>query len=219
MFFSLPTTAKGIMSYVCVSRNCANFGSQRSNYLDLNVHHTLLIVKFIIIVWVHLKVVEGEFLLDALLESLSLFQGQRVGLGNHRNNVDDIGELLEDDDIDWLQTRTGCQYRYSEHSLLVFFFNIRMAGRLNKEQAAVNTSILDITLTLSCELFAEVGGVLIFDVFDNWVPAVSRNRLESVCKFSIERVHAIPSVIVHLVAISGGVDNVQPQTDSVFLDD
>lgn len=71
----------------------------------MNVHHTLLVIKFVIIVWVHLEVVERELLLDALLERLSLFQGQRVRLGNHGNNVDDIGELLEDDDIDWLQTR------------------------------------------------------------------------------------------------------------------
>jgi hypothetical protein len=105
MFFSLPTTAKGIMSCFDVSRNSANFSPYGYNYLDLNVHNTLLVIKFVIIVWVHLEVVECELLLDALLECLSLFQGQRVGLGNHGNNVDDIGELLEDDNIDWLQTR------------------------------------------------------------------------------------------------------------------
>jgi hypothetical protein len=68
------------------------------------------------------------------------------------------------------------QYRCSEH-LFLGFFDIRMAGRLNEEQAAVNTSILDITFALSCELFAKVGGVLIFDVFDNWVPAVKKKNI------------------------------------------
>lgn len=92
-----------------------------------------------------------------------------------------------------------------------------MAGRLNEEQAAVNTSILDITFTLSRELFAKVGGVLIFDVFDDWVPAVENPSIS--CAFSTAKVNTIPSVIVHLVAVSRGVDNVQPQTHSVFLDD
>ena len=93
------------MSCFHVSRNSVNFSSYGYNYLDLNVHNTLLVIQFVIIVWVHLQVVECELLLDALLERLSLLQGQRVGLGNDGNNVDDIGELFEDDDIDWLQTR------------------------------------------------------------------------------------------------------------------
>ena len=49
--------------------------------------------------------------------------------------------------------------------------NSRMAGGLDEEQAAVNTSILDVTLTLSGEFLAEVCRVLILDVLDNGVPA------------------------------------------------
>jgi hypothetical protein len=45
-------------------------------YLDLGVDGTLLIVKLVIIVRVHLQVVEGELLLDALLERKALFQGE-----------------------------------------------------------------------------------------------------------------------------------------------
>ena len=53
--------------------------------------------------------------------------------------------------------------------------NSRMAGGLDEEQAAVNTSILDVTLTLSGEFLAEVCRVLILDVLDNGVPADIRN--------------------------------------------
>lgn len=46
-----------------------------------------------------------------------------------------------------------------------------MAGGLDEEQAAVDTGILNVALTLSSELFAKVCGVLILDVLDNRVPA------------------------------------------------
>jgi hypothetical protein len=46
-----------------------------------------------------------------------------------------------------------------------------MAGGLDEEQAAVDTGILDITLTLRGKLLAEVCRVLVLDVLDNGVPA------------------------------------------------
>lgn len=46
-----------------------------------------------------------------------------------------------------------------------------MAGGLDEEQAAVDTGILDVALTLSSEFLAQVGGVLILDILDNGVPA------------------------------------------------
>ncbi len=73
-----------------------------------------------------------------------------------------------------------------------------MTGGLDEEQAAVDTGILDISLTLGCELLSEVCRVLVLDVLDDWVPA---------------------SIVVDLVTIAWGIDNVQPQTNSVFLDD
>ena len=48
------------------------------------------------------------------------------------------------------------------------------------------------------ELLAQVGAVLVLDVLDNRVPAV---------------------VVVHLVAVAGRVDDVQPQLDAVLDDD
>ena len=62
-----------------------------------------------------------------------------------------------------------------------------MAGRLDEEQAAVDTGILDVSLTLSCEFLSEVCRVLVLDVLDDWIPA---------------------SVVVHLITITRGIDNV-----------
>jgi hypothetical protein len=73
-----------------------------------------------------------------------------------------------------------------------------MARRLDEEEAAVDTGILDISLTLSCELLSEICGVLILNVLDNRIPA---------------------SVIVDLITITRGIDNVQPQTNTILLDD
>jgi hypothetical protein len=73
-----------------------------------------------------------------------------------------------------------------------------MTGGLDEEQAAVDTGILDISLTLSCELLSEVCRVLVLDVLDDWIPA---------------------SVVVDLITITWGINNVQPQTNSIFLDD
>lgn len=76
---------------------------------------------------------ESKLLLDALLERLALLQSQGVSLGNDGNNVDDIGQLLQDDDIDGLKG---------------------VAGGLDEEQAAMDAGILDVTLTLSSELLS-----------------------------------------------------------------
>jgi len=70
----------------------------------LSVDRALLIVELVIIVGVHLEVVERELFLDTLLEGLTLLKGQRVGLGDNGDNVDDIGQLLQDDNIDGLET-------------------------------------------------------------------------------------------------------------------
>lgn len=72
-----------------------------------------------------------------------------------------------------------------------------MARGLDEEQAAVDTGVLDIPLTLSSEFFSEVCRVLVLDVLDDWVPA---------------------SVVVNLIAITRGIDNVQTQTNAIFFD-
>lgn len=120
---------------------------------------------------------ESKFLLYALLEGAALFQGQGIRLGNDWNNVDNIGELLQDHDIDGLQG---------------------VPRGLDKEQAAVNTGILDISLSLGSELFPEVCRVLVLDILYDWVPA---------------------SLVIDLVTVSRGINNIQSQADTVLLDD
>lgn len=134
-------------------------------------------VKIVVIVGVHLEVVEGKLLLDALLEGLTLLRGQSVGLGDDGDDVDDVGKLLEDDNVNGLEG---------------------VARGLDEEQAAVDAGINDVALTLCRELLAQVSRVLILDVFDNGVPA---------------------AVVVDEVSVSGGVDNVESETDAVLLDD
>jgi hypothetical protein len=69
--------------------------------------------------------------------------------------------------------------------------------RLDEEQAAVDAGVLDIPFTLGCEFLSKVCGVLVLDIFDNRVPA---------------------SIVVDLITISWGINNVQPQTNTIFLD-
>jgi hypothetical protein len=76
------------------------------------------------------------------------------------------------------------------------YSDVRVSGGLDEEQAAVNAGVLDVALTLSSELLTEVGGVLVLDVLHNGVPA---------------------SVVVNLVAVSRGVDNVKTQSHAVLL--
>jgi hypothetical protein len=73
-----------------------------------------------------------------------------------------------------------------------------VARGLDEEEAAVDAGILDVALALGRELLAQVGGVLILDVLDDGVPA---------------------AVVVDEVTVAGGVDDVEPQTDAVLLDD
>lgn len=76
----------------------------RSAYLNLDIQGALLVVKFIIFIWVHLQVVEGEFFLDPLLGRQTLLEGKGIGLGNHGDDVDDIRQLLENDNVNGLKT-------------------------------------------------------------------------------------------------------------------
>lgn len=81
----------------------ANKSISQKSYLDLHVHGTLLVIELVIVVRVHLQVMEGEFLLDSLLERLALLEGKRVGLGNHGNDIDDVGQLLQHNNVNGLE--------------------------------------------------------------------------------------------------------------------
>ena len=83
-------------------------------------------------------------------DSLILLQRQAVGLGNDGNNIDNLTELLHDNNVDGTEGVTR---------------------RVDEEQGTVNTSILNMAVTLRSELLAEVRAVLVLDVLDNRVPA------------------------------------------------
>lgn len=126
------------------------FTSIQYTYLDLLVDDALLIIKLLIVVRIHLDLVEGKLLLDALLESLPLLERERVGLGDDGHDVDNVRELLEDDNVNGLE---------------------RVARRLDEEEAAVDARVRDVALALGRELLAQVGRVLVLDVLDDGVPA------------------------------------------------
>ena len=121
--------------------------------LDGGIRGTLLVVQFLVVIWVHLEVVEGELLLDALFERPSLFQRKRIGFRNDGDNVHNIGKLLQDDNVNGLES---------------------VARWLDEEQAAMNAGILNVSLSLCSEFLSEVGRVLVFDVLDNRVPTDKR---------------------------------------------
>ena len=50
--------------------------------------------------------------------------------------------------------------------------NARMSRWLDEEETAVDSGVLNISFTLSSKLLAQVGGVLVFDVLDDRVPAM-----------------------------------------------
>lgn len=72
--------------------------------LDLVVDGTLFAIELLIVVWVHSEVMELELFLDSFLEGLAFLQGQGVRLGDDGDDVDNIGEFLENDDINGLET-------------------------------------------------------------------------------------------------------------------
>lgn len=111
---------------------------ERNDRLDLSVHSSLLRVVLLVLVRVHPDVVEGELLLDAVLELLALLESERVGLGDDWHDVDGLAQLLENDNIDGLEAVTG--------------------GR-NEVKTAVDAGVLDVTVkrtSAPCDLRCRV---------------------------------------------------------------
>lgn len=122
----------------------------KEGYLDLRVHGRLFRIVLLVLVGVHADVVEGELLLDAVLEHLPLLQGQAVRLGDHGHDIDGLAQFLQYHNVDRLQ---------------------RVSGGCDEVEAAVDAGVLNVSLTLGSELLAQVGGVLVLDVLDDRVPA------------------------------------------------
>jgi hypothetical protein len=75
-----------------------------NDVLDLCVESPLLLVEFVVVVRVHLQVVERKLLLDAFLERRALLHREGVGLGDDGDDIDHVAELLQNDDVDGLET-------------------------------------------------------------------------------------------------------------------
>ena len=120
------------------------------SYLDLSVDRNVFVIMLLIVIRIHAEVVERELLPYPILERLSLLRSQTITLGNYRNDVDEFGELLQDDNINGLEA---------------------VARGLNEEQAAVNAGVLEVAFTLGRQLLAQVGAVLVLNILDNGIPA------------------------------------------------
>lgn len=93
-----------------------------------------------------------------------------------------------------------------------------MARRLDEKEAAMDACVLDVPFSLSCEFLAEVGRMLILNVFDNRVPAVNGVSF-SICELLLRSCNGIPSIVIHLITITRGVDNIQPKANTILLND
>ena len=81
-----------------------------------------------------------------------------------------------------------------------------MSRRLDEEETAVDSGILHVAFSMRRELLAEVCRVLVLDVLDDGIPA-GRVSYAGGTK-PIDR--KSPFVVVHEVAISRRVDDVEP---------
>lgn len=106
-----------------------------NNALDLLIECSLLRIVLFILVRVHANVVEGKLFSDAVLEQLALLKSERVCLRNDWDNVDSLAQLLEYNNVDWSQAVTRW---------------------VDEVQAAVDAGVLNISLTLCCQLFSQV---------------------------------------------------------------
>lgn len=114
---------------------------------------------------------------DSLLEPLPLLHRQAIALRNDRHDIHHLAQFLHHYHVDGAEGVTG--------------------GR-DEVEAAVDARVDDVAVAHGGKLLAEVGGVLVFDVFDYGVPA---------------------TLVVHLVGVARGVDDVQAELDAVLDDD
>lgn len=117
---------------------------------------------------------ELELLLDSLLGCQTFLESKGVGLGDDRNDVDDVRQLLEDNNVNGFQTaafyETISYHGSLEASFFFIGYNSRVTRGLDEKEAAVNTGILDITVTLGRKFLSEVCRVLVLDVLDDRIP-------------------------------------------------
>ena len=131
-----------------------------------------------------------------MLEHLPLLKRQAVRLGDNGDNVHNLAELLHHNDIDRPEG---------------------VAGRVDEEQAAVDTRVLDMAVTLRGELLAEVRAVLVLDVLDDRIPAKDKSQPKHT-KAGLEDTWNAPVFVIDHVTVAWRVHDVQPQTYAIFTD-
>lgn len=161
---------------------------------DMLIEGSLFLIIVLVVNRVETNIMVLKLFPDSRLESNTLFQGKRVGLGNHRNNIDDLAQFFHNDNVN----RTEL-----------------MARGVDKEQAAVNARVLNVSIAHGGKLFAEVRAVLVLDVLDNRVPAANPSWL----RVTRKREMYLPSLIVDLVAVPGGINNVEFELDAILRND
>lgn len=90
-----------------------------------------------------------------------------------------------------------------------------MARRINKVQAAMDTCILDISVAHGRQFFAQICTVLVFDVLNYGIPTVYPIEKRLIIKGNRD----LPSLVVDLVAITRGINNVESKSDAILNDD
>lgn len=118
------------------------------------------------------------------LEALPLLQSQAIRLGNDRNNIDNLAQLLHDNHVNWAET---------------------VSSGADEVQAAVDAGILDVSVSHCGQLLAEVRAVLVLDVLDDRIPAAIAISQVSPTP---DLPRHLPSLVVDLVSESGGIDDV-----------
>jgi hypothetical protein len=133
------------------------------------------------------------------LECIPLFQSKAVRLSNDRYDVDNFAQLLHHNHINRLEGVTS---------------------RVDEVYAAVNARVLNVSVTHGSQLFAKVSRVLVFDVFDDRIPAAFEQKIVRENLFQRQgTVGDAPIFVVDLISISRCVDDVQPQLHAIFDND
>jgi hypothetical protein len=59
--------------------------------------------------------------------------------------------------------------------------------------------------------------MLVFDVLDDGVPA--KHLISLNLEYCLFVMQTVPSIVIDLISVTGGIDNVESQTHTVFFDD
>ncbi|KAH3667320.1 hypothetical protein OGAPHI_002969 [Ogataea philodendri] len=104
-----------------------------------------------VLVRVHSEVVMLELFLQDGLEVGSLFQSQGVCLCDQRNHVGDLGQFLEGDDVQVLES---------------------VVSWLDKVENAMDSCVFNVRLSSGVQFFSKVLVLLVLDVLENRFPAL-----------------------------------------------